>query len=41
MWQPSVSGTIDHHVIGCGHFEMMKPGPVAEIGALLAARIGA
>ena len=41
MWQPSVSGTIDHHVIGCGHFEMMRPGPVAEIGSLLAARLGA
>jgi nonribosomal peptide synthetase DhbF len=41
LWQPSVSGTIDHHVMGCGHFEMMKPGPVAEIGSLLAARLGA
>ncbi len=39
-WQPYVSGTIDHHAIGCGHFEMMKPGPVAQIGSLLAARIG-
>jgi thioesterase domain-containing protein len=41
MWQPYVSGTIDHHAIDCGHFEMMKPGPVAEIGSLLTARIGA
>jgi nonribosomal peptide synthetase DhbF len=41
LWRPYVSGTIDHHTIGCGHFEMMKPGPAGEIGALLAARIGA
>jgi len=39
LWQPYVSGTIDSHTIGCGHFEMMKPGPVADIGSLLAARI--
>jgi amino acid adenylation domain-containing protein len=39
LWRPYVSGTIDHHTIGCGHFEMMKPGPAAEIGALLAARL--
>ncbi|GAA2581759.1 amino acid adenylation domain-containing protein [Actinomadura fulvescens] len=39
LWQPYVRGTIDHHTVGCGHFEMMKPGPVAEIGALLAARM--
>jgi nonribosomal peptide synthetase DhbF len=41
LWQPHISGTIDHHAIGCGHFEMMKPGPAAEIGALLAARMAA
>jgi len=40
-WQPYVSGTIDHYALCCGHFEMMKPGPAAEIGSLLAARIGA
>jgi nonribosomal peptide synthetase DhbF len=39
LWQPYVSGTIDRRTIGCGHFEMMKPGPAAEIGALLAARM--
>jgi amino acid adenylation domain-containing protein len=41
LWQPYVSGTIDHHAIDCGHFEMMKPDPMAAIGSLLAARIGA
>ena len=41
LWQPYVSGTIDDHSIDCGHFEMMKPGPTAEIGSLLSARIRA
>jgi thioesterase domain-containing protein len=41
LWQPYVSGTIDSHTISCGHFEMMRPGPVAEIGSLLHARLGA
>jgi thioesterase domain-containing protein len=39
LWRPHISGSIDQHVIGCGHFEMMRPGPAAEIGALLAARM--
>jgi nonribosomal peptide synthetase DhbF len=39
LWRPYVSGTIDHQTVDCGHFEMMKPGPAAEIGALLAARL--
>jgi thioesterase domain-containing protein len=39
-WEPYVSGTIDRHTVDCGHFEMMKPGPAAEIGSLLSARIG-
>jgi nonribosomal peptide synthetase DhbF len=41
LWEPYVSGTIDRHTVDCGHFEMMKPGPAAEIGALLATGIGA
>jgi thioesterase domain-containing protein/acyl carrier protein len=41
LWRPYVSGTIDSHTISCGHFEMMKPGPVAEIGSLLKVRLGA
>jgi nonribosomal peptide synthetase DhbF len=41
LWEPFVSGAIDSHAIGCGHYEMMRPGPVAEIGSLLAARIAA
>jgi amino acid adenylation domain-containing protein len=41
LWTPYVSGEIDRHTVYCGHFEMMKPGPAADIGALLATRIGA
>ncbi len=41
LWEPYVSGTIDRHSVGCGHFEMMKPGPATDIGSLLSARIGA
>jgi thioesterase domain-containing protein len=40
-WRPYIGGAIDSHGIDCGHFEMMKPGPVAEIGSLLAARMRA
>jgi amino acid adenylation domain-containing protein len=40
LWQPYISGTIEDHSIDCGHFEVMKPGPAAEIGSLLSARIG-
>jgi amino acid adenylation domain-containing protein len=39
LWRPYVTGTLDRQAIHCGHFEMMKPGPAAEIGALLAARL--
>jgi nonribosomal peptide synthetase DhbF len=38
LWEPYVSGTIDDHGVDCGHFELMKPGPTAEIGSLLSAR---
>jgi thioesterase domain-containing protein len=41
LWKPYVSGTVDRRTVDCGHFEMMKPGPAAEIGSLLSARIGA
>ncbi|MFG2045480.1 AMP-binding protein, partial [Dactylosporangium sp. NPDC048998] len=37
LWAPYVTGTIDRRTVDCGHFEMMRPGPAAEIGALLAA----
>jgi thioesterase domain-containing protein len=39
LWRPYVTGNLDHQEVHCGHFEMMKPGPSAEIGALLAARL--
>ena len=41
LWQPYVCGTIASHTVSCGHFEIMKPGPAAEIGSLLTARLGA
>ena len=41
QWRPYVGGTIEAHGVGCGHFEIMKPGPTAEIGSLLAGRLGA
>jgi thioesterase domain-containing protein len=40
-WRRHVSGTIDDHSVACDHFEMMTPGPAADIGSLLSARIGA
>jgi nonribosomal peptide synthetase DhbF len=39
LWRPYVTGSLDHQTVDCGHFEMMRPGPAAEIGALLAARL--
>jgi glyine---[glycyl-carrier protein] ligase len=41
QWRPYVGGTIYDHSVDCGHFEVMKPGPSAEIASLLSARIGA
>jgi amino acid adenylation domain-containing protein len=41
LWRPYVNGTIDVHSVDCGHFEMMKPGPTAEIGSLISARMQA
>jgi nonribosomal peptide synthetase DhbF len=37
LWHRYVGGTIDDHSIDCDHFEMMKPGPAAEIGLLISA----
>ncbi|MCW6008205.1 hypothetical protein K1W54_27210, partial [Micromonospora sp. CPCC 205371] len=30
-WQPYVSGRIERHEVACGHEEMTRPGPLAEI----------
>jgi nonribosomal peptide synthetase DhbF len=39
LWQDLVTGGITDHGVDCGHFEMMKPGPLAEIGTLLAEKL--
>jgi nonribosomal peptide synthetase DhbF len=39
LWRPYVTGAIDRQTVDCGHYEMMRPGPAAAIGALLAARL--
>jgi nonribosomal peptide synthetase DhbF len=40
-WQPFVTGAIEEHGVDCGHFDLLKPGPLARIGELLTARLGA
>jgi thioesterase domain-containing protein len=39
LWQEYVNGTIADHDVDCGHFEMMKPEPLAAIGALISDRL--
>jgi amino acid adenylation domain-containing protein len=36
-WQSHITGTPTPHEIDCGHFAMMQPAPLAQIGRLLAA----
>ncbi|GAT67431.1 non-ribosomal peptide synthetase [Planomonospora sphaerica] len=38
-WRPHVSGMIDAHDVACSHKDMTRPGPIAEIGAIVAARL--
>ncbi|MFE9635254.1 amino acid adenylation domain-containing protein [Streptomyces sp. NPDC006463] len=38
-WEPHVSGRIEVHDLPCAHDEMTLPGPIAEIGRLIADRI--
>ena len=35
-WRPYVSGLIDVHPVACRHGQMTEPGPLAEIGRVLA-----
>ncbi|MFB9902779.1 amino acid adenylation domain-containing protein [Allokutzneria oryzae] len=35
-WTPHVAGRIVNHDIACSHKDMTQPGPIAEIGAILA-----
>nr|WP_281176385.1 non-ribosomal peptide synthetase [Pseudonocardia acaciae] len=38
-WTPYVDGDIEKHHIDCSHAHMTQPGPLAEIGPILAARL--
>ncbi len=38
-WAPYVDGHIENHEIACRHEHMMRPGPIAEVGQVLAARL--
>ncbi|GIH92306.1 amino acid adenylation domain-containing protein [Planobispora siamensis] len=38
-WRPHVGGVIDNHDVACSHKDMTRPGPIAEIGAIVAARL--
>jgi len=38
-WEPYIAGGLTGHDIACTHPEMMSPGPLAGIGAVLAARL--
>jgi len=38
-WRPYVSGHIHIHPIACQHVHMTRPGPIAEIGRVLATEL--
>ncbi|WP_260477996.1 non-ribosomal peptide synthetase [Nonomuraea sp. WAC 01424] len=38
-WRPHVGGTIESYDVACSHKDMTRPGPIAEIGAIVAARL--
>ncbi|KAB8143113.1 amino acid adenylation domain-containing protein [Chloroflexia bacterium SDU3-3] len=40
-WRPYVAGEIESHDIACSHKDITQPGPLAEIGRILAARLAA
>ncbi|MER6142512.1 alpha/beta fold hydrolase, partial [Streptomyces sparsogenes] len=39
VWAPYVTGGVHEHPVPCEHVNMMRPGPLAEIGEALAARL--
>ncbi|GAX51781.1 amino acid adenylation domain-containing protein [Streptomyces olivochromogenes] len=39
LWRPRHSGPVDVHRIDCAHDDMLSPGPLAEIGPLVAAEL--
>ncbi|MCP2357701.1 thioesterase domain-containing protein/acyl carrier protein [Nonomuraea thailandensis] len=38
-WRPHVTGAVETHDVACGHRDMTQPGPIADIGAIVAARL--
>jgi nonribosomal peptide synthetase DhbF len=38
-WEPYVTGRIEEHAVNCHHGEMTQPGPLAQIGAVIAGRL--
>jgi amino acid adenylation domain-containing protein/non-ribosomal peptide synthase protein (TIGR01720 family) len=38
-WRPYVDGKIETYQIDCGHAHMTQPGPLAQVGPLLAAKL--
>ena len=38
-WHPYVTGEIENHEVECKHAHMARPGPLAEIGAVLAGKL--
>ena len=38
-WQGHVGGSVEIHQIGCQHGDMLQPGPLTEIGPILADRL--
>ncbi|MFI6326494.1 thioesterase domain-containing protein, partial [Nonomuraea sp. NPDC050556] len=38
-WAPYITGSIEVHNIACSHGSMTEPGPMAEIGPIVAARL--
>ncbi|WP_262846765.1 non-ribosomal peptide synthetase [Sphaerisporangium corydalis] len=40
-WAGHLTGELTEHPVACGHFDMTRPGPLAEIGDVLAREIAA
>jgi amino acid adenylation domain-containing protein/non-ribosomal peptide synthase protein (TIGR01720 family) len=39
MWAPYVTGRVETHAIACSHNELMLPGPLSEVGAILSGKL--
>ncbi|WP_436498518.1 amino acid adenylation domain-containing protein [Actinokineospora sp. HUAS TT18] len=39
-WRDFATGRIDDHGVDCGHFDMMKPAPIARVGQLVTTWLG-